>query len=201
MDDRRIEAMAGRLDRLERENRRRRRAAGVLIAATILLGLGRAPLPRRAAAGPAEQTADDRQVAKAAVEARLELARKAFGMIAASWRGGAPVSNQPRDVYAWSKRLLGAQIYLSMDDDELKVEDPEVYLAVAKARPKAERLAAFAAHLERMKQWEQRLRPLARDKIMAPFAYLDIQANRLQAEMWLARERLMQKQSGPAPGR
>ena len=55
----------------------------------------------------------------------------------------ANIINENDDFYRWSYRVLGDQIYLTMDDDDPRVADPEVYLAVSHARPSRERLAAF----------------------------------------------------------
>jgi hypothetical protein len=157
--------------------------------------LTRADTPSRAQAG-SEPPRPDEVVAKA----RLALARKALGIIQRRTQLGPQVANPVGDAYQWSVVRLGAQIYLSMGRDESRVEDPEVYLAVAKARPSKERMAAFQAHYDLMKAWEDRTRPLAEKTFMAPLDFLQIQEHRLQAELWLEREKLKVGEAEEANG-
>jgi hypothetical protein len=183
-----IEALSRRLERLERANRRWR--WGAMFAALAIAGaVVWAVLTHQGAAAAAEQAADAREDPLTTVKLRLELARKALAIIRAKTALGPQVSHPVEDTYRWSVLQLGAQIYLSMGPDEIKVEDPEVYLAVAKSRPNAERLKAFESHYLLMKKWEEKLRPLAQNTLIAPLDFMEIQEHRLQAELWLARER------------
>ncbi len=90
---------------------------------------------------------------------RLRLTQRALGVVRDAARKGANIINQSEDYYRWSYRMLGDQIYLSMADDDPRVADPEVYLAVSHARPSRDRLAAFEAHVRRMEIWEDQMRP------------------------------------------
>ena len=192
MDADRIEVMAARLDRLERENRRwRRGGAALLIALAALTAGGVARLPRLRAQDPPPRMKDP---SVEIAERRLAVSRKALETIDATMAIGAPVFNQVGDVYVWSYSMLGDQIYLSMGADETRVEDPEVFLAVSKARANPARLAAFEAHFKRMQKWEDRLRPLARNGTMSNLDFLKLQSNRLQAELLLERERVKEPQ-------
>jgi hypothetical protein len=195
-------AILTRLDRLEAENKRWRRLALWLAAALAALIVA-APVgdSHSTLAAPQAAAASSSPDAVASVEARRRLAQDALDMIRISWRIGAPISNQPSDIYNWSRILLGSQIYLGMAEGEPRVEDPDVYLALPDVRTQPERLDAFEAHARRMRQWEDRLRPLARSRIMAPLAFKEIEAHRHQAEMWLARERTRLERQKPAPAR
>jgi hypothetical protein len=135
---------------------------------------------------------------------RASLARKALELISRRTTQGTLVDKPIPEAYRWSLRLLGAEIYLSMADDEVKVADPEVYLAVAKARFSEERLGAFRDHLARMKVWEDRWRALMQKNYLSPFEFMEVQNHVLEAELWLARERLKEhagqaKNGAPAP--
>jgi hypothetical protein len=191
------QSLTTRLDRLERENRRWRLGALALVIGCLSVVVGRMGEHRVLAARAADEANNAPEDALASVRSRQKLSREALDIIRASWKVGAPVLNQPNDIYRWSTRLLGAQIYLSMGAEEIRVEEPEVYLALTNVKPNSERLEAFEAHLQRMRDWEDRLRPLARGKIMAPLDFKNIQANRYQAEVWLARERMRLDRAKP----
>jgi hypothetical protein len=79
---------------------------------------------------------------------------------------------------------------LSLSADEPRTQDVEVYLTLMHCRPKAERLAAFEDHVARMRTWEKKFRPLAGNGTLSTLDFLELQARRLQAEAWLAREKL-----------
>jgi hypothetical protein len=183
-----LDALCRRLRRLERENRGWRSAGAALVLAGLVIPA--ASLAHRRAEARQEPPAAARaNVPESIVRNRLELARKALAIIRRKTALGPQVSHPVQDTYRWSVLQLGTQIYLSMGNDEPKVEDPEVYLAITTARPSRNRLAAFQAHYDLMKYWEDRLRPLADSTIMAPLDFLDVQQHRLQAELWLAREK------------
>lgn len=188
MDGSTLEMLSRRVARLERANRRWRWGCivGVLLVAT---GFLRWPAASETGAMAADPVVDASNAPVTIVKARLELARKALAIIRAKTALGPQVSHPVEDTYRWSVLQLGAQIYLSMGPDEIKVEDPEVYLAVAHSRPNRERLQAFEAHFNLMQKWEKKLRPLAENTLLAPLDFMEIQAHRLQAEVWLARER------------
>ena len=193
MDDRPIDALARRFDRLERQNRRLRRAVALLGVAAVALAIPGAWRARPVAARQAERQAAgnpaaDRSPAEL-VRERLDLSRRALDIITKSWSRGAPVMNQAGDVYAWSSRLMGTQIYLSMAEGEARVEDPEVYLGLSNIQPNPGRTAAFRDHLARMRAWEDRLRPLAKSGVLSTLGFLEVEPRRVQAELWLARER------------
>lgn len=137
----------------------------------------------------------------AVAKAQLRIARQALEMIRRSSELGVPIINQRRDVYRWSHRLLGAQIYLSLPDEEPRVADPEVYLALSNATPTPERTAAFQDHLDRMKEWESVLRPLYERQILSLLEFLEVQSHRFEAEFWLARERSREQKKRAKPAR
>jgi hypothetical protein len=171
----------------------RRLRVGVVLALIAAGLLVRAESPTRA-----QEKNDALRPDEVIARARLALGLKALGIIQRKTQLGPQVTNPVGDTYQWSMLRLGAQIYLSMGRDENRVEDPEVYLAVAKARPSRERMAAFQSHYDLMKAWEDRTRPLAEKTFMAPLDFLQIQEHRLQAELWLARERLKVAEVGGA---
>ncbi|MEO6810251.1 MAG: hypothetical protein ABI353_14140 [Isosphaeraceae bacterium] len=202
--------LARRLDRLERANRVWRRLALTGFALVVLLAastLGRprplaAQQPEPAAVKAVEGSPDHVKFA----EDRLRLAKKAIGIVNELADRGFQIANQRQDYYRWSYRMLGDQIYLSLTDADPRVADPEVYLAVTHAKANPARFAAFTAHLKRMIWWEDLNRPLARKGTISVLAYSDVQAARIEAELWLARERLKETdaaqplKSGPANG-
>lgn len=160
-------------------------AVGAIAAAGFVLG-GARPLGARSAL-------DDKT--RALVEAQVKLATKALHLIENSRQIGAPVRAAPEERYVWSRRLLEARIYLTLAETEPKTEDVEVYLNQARGPAVAERVAAFEAHLERMKQNEKWYRPLYESTRMSAFDFARVEFNRLQAEVWLSRERT---HDGPA---
>jgi hypothetical protein len=127
--------------------------------------------------------------ARARVQDQLELAKRAMSIIDKATQRGIPAIRQPQEVFIWSYRLLQAQIYLSLEPDEPKTLSPEVYLVLPKIKPKPERTTAFDDHWRRMKAWEDRLRGLIARGAMSPLDFTEIEAHRLEAEAWLAREK------------
>jgi hypothetical protein len=190
-------ALTVRVACVEQTMQRRRWRAVWWVTAGFLLGwvLGTRPVARGARADDAA-VARLEQEARDSVLERQRLCQDVLQIQRASWNLGAPVANQPDLIYDWSTRLLGTQIYLSLPEHGPRVEDPEVYLALPNVPPNPVRLAAFQAHLARMRQWEDRLRPLVRDRIMPPLDFKSIQAHRQQAELWILRERLKSAAAG-----
>lgn len=196
-----------RLERMERSLRFwKRLALGALVALTAaLLTRGEPPrvLARQAPAPPppAQGQTDPDHIALA--KRRLLLSRKGLDIVRQSARNGALMSNQRDYLYRWSYRLLGDQIYLSLEDDDPRVPDPEVYLGVLDAKPNRDRTLAFQAHRDRLLEWEQQMRPLYEKGILSPIDFMDIQSYRLEAELWLARERMKEakavREFGPEP--
>ncbi|GAC1315433.1 MAG: hypothetical protein NVSMB14_15350 [Isosphaeraceae bacterium] len=119
---------------------------------------------------------------------RRAMSFQALEMMNRTGMRGNPVANQPMDIYLWSVRMLGAEIYTSMDEGEMRVEDPEVFLALPHVKSNQKRSEAFRAHWDRMKAWEDRIRPLARTGTLSHLNFLEFEFRRLQAELWLARE-------------
>jgi hypothetical protein len=198
IDPVRFAAMAQRLDRLERAQRSWKRAISLGVALAVLLVAAGLVRPRGAAARQGRVGAEDHL---ALARERLAISQQALEFIRRSAARGAQVINQREDFYRWSYRLLGDQIYLSMSDDDPRVADPEVYLAVSHARPDPARTAAFEAHAKRMREWEDQMRPLYRSGVLAPIDFLDVQSYRLEAELWLARERIKERQDRAKAGR
>lgn len=194
MDPRPLAKLTDRLDRLERANRVWRRLALAGFALAALLAASSLGRPRtltaqqteppivKAVGGPPDHV-------KLAQE-RLQLSKKAIQIMNELSARGNPVANPRQEFYRWSYRMLGDQIYLSLNDADPRVADPEVYLAVSHANANPARLAAFAGHLKRMTYWEDVSRPLARSGTMSVLSFLEVQARRVEAELWLARERL-----------
>ncbi len=125
---------------------------------------------------------------EALVETKLKIARKAIRLIDSSLKIGAPVRASQQERYLWSRRLLEAQIFLSLGADDPKAEDVEVYLALARGPANPERVTAFREHLERMKLIEQLYRPLYEKGQFSTFDFATVEYNRMQAEVWLSRE-------------
>jgi hypothetical protein len=190
MDDDLIDAMAARLERLERENRRWRWAGALAVVATAGLVCIGTMWPRVVEARQSAPLSEEAKDSAALVEDQLQLTRRALKIIEQTETRGAMIPNPVTQVYEWSTRSLAAQIYLSMSKDEPKTQNIEVYLSLAKCEPKAKRVAAFEDHLARMRHWENKFRPLVSSGKLSVLDYLHIQTNRLQAETWLARERL-----------
>jgi hypothetical protein len=193
MDHDAIAAMAERLERLERAHRLWKRTALLGIVFALLLASVGLLRPRRLSAGQGDEAAPAPTDPLTVVRARLNMSQQALDLIRRSAQRGAQVINQREDLYRWSYRLLGDQIYVSMSADDPPVSDPEVYLAVSHARPNPERTAAFEAHLKRMRDWEELMRPLYRQQVLSTIDFLDIQSYRLEAELWLARERIKER--------
>ena len=199
MDDPTIDAMARRLDRLDRENRRLKWAGGLAAAGVaVALAFPGAWRPRPAAAGQVERPAAVGQVerpepadrpAAELVQERLEVAQKAIGIIMRSWARGAPDTNSAGEIYYWSTVVLGSHLFLSMAEGEPRVENANAYLALKAVKPNPARIVAFEQHLARMRTWEDRLRPLAQKGVLSTLGFLSIESRRLEAEIWLARER------------
>ena len=133
--------------------------------------------------------------ATAAVAAQRVLCRRALEIIELATVRGIPAHDQAYQEFAWSSRLLGTEIYLSLANDEPRTESPEVYLTLPGIKPNPERLAAFEGFLQRMRRWEERLRQLVDRGAMSPLEYANVEERRLQAEAWVAREKLKSRQA------
>lgn len=206
-------ALAARVDRLEREGRRWRRLAVACAATALALAGWLAARPRVVGAARQEPAKEARQEpAKGAeapepgapadplalIEQQRQMAIRALKIIDETANLGAPVPNPATVTSGWSFRLLGAELYRSLVQEAgaPRTVDPEVYLATARGAPDPGRVASFQAHLDRMRRWEQRFRPLFEDGRYSALNFLEIQARRIQAEQWLSRE---QNKPGP-PG-
>ena len=119
---------------------------------------------------------------------KAEVARGALRQVEKAWEIGAPVNLPTQEYFAWSRRLLEAQIFLSLGPDEAKTEDVEVYLNRAKGAANPDRVSAFEAHLRRMRQLEERYRPMYERKQFSAFDFATLEYRRLQAQVWLTRE-------------
>ncbi len=163
-------------------------AMATVLTLVVVAGWSATRGTRLAAGAAAEDGAADRD-AEAMARERRDVARRALEIIARSWEVGAPVRDQAGDVHVWSTRLLGTEIYLSLPGNGPRVEDAEVYLALPDIPPDPSRLRAFEQHLERMRRWEDRLRPLAASGVLSSLGFLDVESRRIQAELWLYREK------------
>lgn len=203
-----------RLEKLERSLVLWRRVAGILVVvlAAVLVGRNVGGPDARAQETPIPSTegaiqegaAKDREPDHVRLaKQRLALSRRAIEIINAATRKNATMVNQRDYLYRWSYRLLGDQIYLTLEDEDPRVPDPEVYLGVLDAKPSRERTLAFEAHRDRLLTWERSMRPYYERNILSAIDFMDIQSYRLEAELWLARERMKEKAAerefGPQP--
>lgn len=108
------------------------------------------------------------------VEAQINLARRALKLIDQSSSMGAPVDNAQGRTYGWSRRLMAAQVSLAATEPD----------------PHASRLAAFEAHYNRMRGWEERLRPRVRSGQLSSLDFAEAEFYRLEAETWMANEKM-----------
>jgi hypothetical protein len=186
---------------IAREWRRGSRIGAVLATLSLVLVAAFALWHSKAEATQDQAQRVTEEETRALVAKRGKLARQAVDLITRKTPQGPLVNNPRHELYLWSLRLLGAEIYLSMNDEELKVEDPEVYLAVAKARPSAARERAFDDHLKRMQAWEAGWRLLVERNVMSPFQLLEVQHHVLEAQLWVNREKLKQQKAADAKAR
>ncbi|MDB5351855.1 MAG: hypothetical protein JWN86_3102 [Planctomycetota bacterium] len=187
MSDNALSMLAANVRRLQRENRRWRRAATVVllmaVAAAFSGGLRPGMIVAQEASSvkdPGDPLAVYQQLRTAALEA-LDLVDKSVKL-------GAPGPDPAGRVAGWSFRLISADIYLITSNSAVRTSDPEIYLSWAKGPPDPRAVRAFSEHLARMKLWEDRFRPLARDRQFSALDFLEIQSRRIQAEGMLARE-------------
>lgn len=163
------------------------------LRAVVPVGLAAALLPACWAlnrTGPVAASQPDGLTAgpTALFREQLRMGREALGIIEESVKIGAPVRDPSTVFTVWSQRILGAQLFLSFGPGERAFAEPEAYLSLAEGPPNPERARAFEDHLGRMRRWERRFRPLYEDGQFSALDFLEIQARRLQAEQWLARE-------------
>lgn len=202
MENKEIAELKARIVRWER-SRRRERLLLLIVVGVALAVFARAPGIRGAGQNPGraiaekgdrpshelhERVPEEPRPPLTIAADRRAMSFQALEMMHKTGRRGNPIANQPMDIYQWSVRMLGAEIYMSMTEDETRVEDPEVYLALPNVKPNAKRLDAFRAHWERMKAWEDRIRPVVRAGALSKLGFLEYEFRRLQAELWLARE-------------
>jgi len=191
----------GRLEqdgvRFQRQARRWKSIGGaVLIAATTLFVANgqerttKAQQPAKKNGSRPEQRLDDPKVL---YDEQLQLAQKTLSIIDQATRRGIPALDQAQQEHFWSVRTLEAEIYLSLPEHEPKAGDPQVFLSLPGIEPDANRLAAFEAHLRRMKSWEEKLKGAAQRGAISVLDIKYAEFRRLQAEIWLAREKLKKK--------
>jgi hypothetical protein len=164
------------------------------------VGLAGLASTRGPAARPGGGPVPPRDEAGAAIEARIELSRQALEAIHRAERRGASAVVLREDAYRWSRRLLGDQLYACSPEEGPRVADPEVYFALASSGTDPGRIAAFEGHLRRMAGWESRMRPFYERGLLAPLDFLEVRSRRLEAELWLARERAKEGGGRPGPG-
>jgi hypothetical protein len=102
---------------------------------------------------------------------------------------GAAVPATSLETYFWSRHILECRLFLDPGEGAPRVQDIEFYLAQARGPARPAQVAAFEEHLGRMKALEARLRPLAERRIISPFDFAKLEYARLEAEIWLAREK------------
>lgn len=105
---------------------------------------------------------------RANAKARMEAARKTYQLRWDKWKVAEPGSNDPEGLYRWSRRWLEAQLE-TIDN-------------------KADKLAAYSAHVERMRHLEKFVSEIfkigGRDVYQADVTATEFY--RLEAENWLA---------------
>lgn len=146
------------------------RLGGLALLATFALPAFLTIRPARARQDPAPGTASPTEL----VEAQVALAKRALKLIDQSSSLGAPVDNAQGRTYGWSRRLMAAQVSLAATEPD----------------PHASRLAAFGAHYNRMRGWEERLRPRVRSGQLSSLDFAEAEFYRIEAETWLANEKL-----------
>ncbi len=183
-----LEALQRRLDRLERQNRCWRGLALLLLAAMTGLGLFQGARPIVVEAQQRRLDVGDPGEPAPLFVSQVKMAQRALEIIDDTISIGAPVPNPSSVVFNWSYRMLSAELFATTENDPVQFAEPEVYLSQAKGDPVQARVRSLEKHLARMKQWEARFRPLAEGSKFSLLDFLEIQARRLQAEQWLARE-------------
>jgi hypothetical protein len=114
MDKPVIDALAERVERLERENRRLKRAGAVSLIGALLLTVGGAQSPDRPPSPPPpapDGRADLRSPTRADMEGWLKGALATYESLVRRRLGGEPVDQEI--VYIWSRRVLRSQLRLS----------------------------------------------------------------------------------------
>jgi hypothetical protein len=180
-----------RLERLEREGDRLRQSARrwrgfgliTLVMVVAMAAVGAAAIPP----GQEDRESSDPE---GIVREHRDLASRSLETINQSFERGVAESRLADAAYLFSYRMLSAELYLGLPEDGPRTMEPELYLTTGLAPSTPSRLASFEAHRDRMLRWEERFRPLARDRIVSPLAFAELQSRRLEAEAWLARERL-----------
>lgn len=204
MEELPVDRLSIRVDRLEQECARLQRQArrwkrigsAILIAATAIFVANAqerntsAQQPDKKNGSRSEQRLDDPKVL---YDEQLQLAQKTLSIIDQATRRGIPALDQAQQEHFWSVRTLEAEIYLSLRGNEPKAGDPQVFLSLPGIEPDANRLVAFEAHLRRMKSWEEKLKGAAQRGAISVLDIKYAEFRRLQAEIWLARERLKKK--------
>jgi len=137
----------------------------------------------------ARQDAKSDEKTRALVEGQVQISQKALKWIQNSRQIGAPVRASSEEWTTWSRRLLEAQIFLSLGDNEPKTQDVEVYLSQAHGPMVPGRVAFFEGHLDRMRLMEAWYRPMYEKTQMSAFDFTRVEFSRNQAEVWLSRER------------
>jgi hypothetical protein len=164
--------------------RRQGFVAGLAVAAIGLAWWGIGP---RALRAQEKEAKPDRTAAL--VEQKLQLSLNILKLVDKSRAMGAPVRAPTQEIALWSRHVLEARIYLSLAKSDFRTQDVEVYLSRAKGPANAERVAAFEEYLRRVKALEDLYRPLFERGNFSAYDFGMIEALRLQAEIWLSREK------------
>jgi hypothetical protein len=125
----------------------------------------------------------------ALVEEKLRVCLKVLELIDKSRKIGAPVQGYSFEMIRWSRQVLEARIYLSLAKSAFKTQDVEVYLSQAKGPANAERVTAFEQYLRSMRSLEALYRPLYQKGNFSTYDFAQIEAVRVQADIWLSREK------------
>ncbi len=187
MDNPTLDAMARRMDRLERENRRWRWAALSALIGLVALGALSGLRPRSVEARQAEKSEKPPGNPSELYTELHRMGHRAIAIIDETVDMGAPVSDPSFKVSTWSLRLLGTDFIASSPKEGPRTLEPEIALALAKGPLGPERIKALREHLARMRLWENRFRPLVRDGRLSALDFMEFQARRIVAEAWLAR--------------
>lgn len=192
-----LDAIRGRLGRLERENRLWRWGAlivGLGVIAAVVPGGDRDRV--EAAQGEQDQPVVEEPTDPEVVYEQLHrISERAIEMVEGSIRQRAMVRNVSEEVTRWAYLLLEMDIYRIPLDDGTRTVDPELHLVLSDGPQDPARVEAFRSYRDRLRFWEERFRPLARDGTLSDLRFMELQARRMMAEGWLARE--LRKPSPP----
>jgi hypothetical protein len=156
-----------RIDRLERDNRCRKRSKAVILISALLLliGGGGVDRPRTIEAQQVDQREEKASASTSLAEARMKVALGALNSIKQRISKGNGVLNRDALICLWSRRLLIAQLDMS--------------------KSQTDRIAIFKAYLAQMKDLEERANVHYSERRISDLEQMDAVFHRMEAESWL----------------